>query len=359
MMETKVMVGSLMIVGAVTLGGRAATAAEPCDAVGNLHFVCGAMNSEDLVRVPGTDWIVASGFAGGGSPGGHLYLVNARDKSLKVLFPGPNPSIHPDKATYSACPGAPDLGKFSAHGLNLRPGNNGVHTLYVVNHGGREAIELFELDATKTEPTVTWVGCAVMPPHTWPNSVAPLPDGGMVATDMFDPEDKTASDKMNAGENTGAVYEWHPGKAFTLVPGSEMSGNNGIEVSPDGKWIYVNAWGSKAVVRLSRGESPVHRDTLPAGFLVDNLRWGAKDVLWVAGQDVPAKEVFGCFESSTVRCTQGWRVVKWDTAAMKLEPVLTEAGNPDFGDATVALPVDDNIFVGTFRGDRIAYFPAK
>lgn len=358
-MKTRIFFGSLIIAGAVALVGRGASAAEPCNPVGSLHFVCGAMNSEDLVRVPGTDWIVASGFAGGGASVGHLYLVNARDKSLKVLFPGASPSIRPDKTTYEACPGAPDLTKFSAHGLNLRSGSNGVHTLYVVNHGGREAIELFELDAAKATPTVTWIGCAVMPAHTWPNAVAPLPDGGMVATDMFDPDDKTAPDKMNAGENTGAVYEWHSASGFKVVPGSEMSGNNGIEVAPDGTWLYVNAWGGKAVVRLSRGASPVQRDTLPAGFLVDNLRWGADGVLWVAGQDVPAKEVFGCFESHQTRCTQGWRIVKWDTRSMKLDPVLTEPGNPEFGDATVALPVDNEIFVGTFRGDRVALLPAK
>lgn len=358
-MKTRSMMAGLMMAGALALGSRAATAAEPCNAEGKLHFVCGAMNSEDLVQVSGTDWIVASGFAGGGAPVGHLYLVNARDKSLKDLFPGPNPAIRPDKTAYGACPGAPDLAKFSTHGLNLRRGNNGLHTLYVVNHGGREAIEIFELDSTKGEPSATWVGCAVMPPHTWPNSVAPLPDGGMVVTDMFDPDDKAAPDKMNAGENTGAVYEWHADGGFKMVPGSEMSGNNGIEVSPDGKWIYVNAWGNKQIVRLSRGASPAKRDALPAGYLVDNLRWGADGMLWVAGQNVPAKDVFSCFESKNTRCTQGWRVDKLDTSAMKLEPVLAEQGNPEFGDATLALPIDNEIFVGTFRGDRIAYFPAK
>jgi hypothetical protein len=44
---------------------------------------------------------------------------------------------------------------------------------------------------------------------------------------------------------------------------------------------------------------------------------------------------------------------------MKLHPVMAEAGNPEFGDATVALKVGGNTFIGTFRGDRIAYFPSK
>ncbi|MGD9616135.1 MAG: SMP-30/gluconolactonase/LRE family protein [Alphaproteobacteria bacterium] len=303
--------------------------------------------------------MIASGFAGGSASVGHLYLINTRDKSLKVLFPGDHPVIRRNKEVYPDCPGAPDLTKFSTHGINLRRGNNGHNTLYVVNHGGREAIELFDLDTGKGEPIVSWVGCAVMPPHAWPNSVAPLPDGGIVVTSMFNPGDKAFPDKLDRGENTGAVYEWHRGKGFTQVPGSEMSGANGVEVSPDGIWIYVAAWGSKALVRLPRGGATGQRTELPAGFLVDNLRWGPDGMLWVTGQDVPAKDVFGCFESKATRCTQPWRIAKLDTNAMKLMPVASESGNPAFGDATVALPLGNEIFVGTFRGDRIAYMPAK
>ena len=149
-----------------------------------------------------------------------------------------------------------------------------------------------------------------MPAHVWPNSVAPLPDGGMVVTKMFDPDDKTAPEKLAAGNVIGAVYEWHPKTGVALVPGSEMSGNNGIEASPDGKWIYVAAWGNKAVVRLPRGGTGGERTELPAGFLVDNLRWGPDGMLWVTGQDVPANDVFGCFESKATRCTQPWRIDK-------------------------------------------------
>ena len=355
-------VAALFMAGVVTIGiSGPVVAAEPCNPVGKLHFVCGPLNSEDLVQVPGTQWIVASGMDGGDAGShGSLHLVNSSDKSSKTLFPGSNPQLTWDKATYGDCPGEPDLGKFSAHGLNLRPGSNGANTLYVVNHGGRESIEIFALDTRGATPAVTWIGCAVMPSHTWPNSVAPLPNGGMVVTDMFDPGDHKSSDKMAAGENTGAVYEWHPHKGYALVPGSQMSGDNGIEVSRDGKWIYVAAWGNKAVVRLARdGGASAKPETLPAGFLADNLRWAPDGKLLLAGQDTGAKEVFGCFESHQTRCTQPWRIVKWDTAAMKLEPVVSEAGNPEFGDATVALQSGEDIYVGTFRGDRIAYFSLK
>ncbi len=356
-----IIAAGLFVAAAAAIGGSApsAAAAEPCTAAGRLGFVCGPLNSEDLVQVPGTQWIVASGMDGGAAgPRGGLHLVDARDKSWKTLFPGSRPQVKWDKALYGDCPSPPDLSKFSAHGLNLRRGGNNADTLYVVNHGGRESIEIFVLDAKGAEPTVTWVGCAVMPDRTWPNAVAPTPGGGMVVTDMFDPKDPKAPAKLAAGEETGAVYEWQPHRGFKLVPGSRMSGNNGIEVSRDGKWIYVAAWGNKAVVRLSRGGgAPATR--LPVGFLADNLRWAPDGSLMVAGQDVPAKEVFACFESHSPRCTQPWRIVKWDTTAMKVTPVVSEKGDPEFGDATVGLAVGDEMFVGTFRGDRIAYFSLK
>jgi hypothetical protein len=98
------------------------------------------MNSEDLVQVPGTDWLVSSGFAGGGADSGHRYLINSRGKSWKALFPTGNPRLRRDKENYGGCPGTPDLAKFSTHGLNLRPGNDGTATLSVINHGRRDAL---------------------------------------------------------------------------------------------------------------------------------------------------------------------------------------------------------------------------
>jgi hypothetical protein len=358
-MKPVVAFGALILASAALVGARPATAAVPCKPSGNLHFVCGTLNSEDLVSVPGTQWIVASGMAGGATPDrGSLHVVNRLTRYWATIFPGPHPRIQPDKAAYSDCPGPPDLSKFTAHGLNLRPDRDGFDTLYVVNHGGRESIEVFRLSTRTHLPSVAWIGCAVMPPHTWPNSVAPIPGGGMVVTDMFDPGDKNVQQKLAAGEITGAVYEWHPTTGFHLVPGSELSGDNGIEVSPDGKYIYVAVWGGRAVARLPRGTGP-DRKIVPTGFQTDNLRWAPDGMLMVTGQAAPATAVFSCFASKAVRCTQGWDMAKLDPATMTLQPVAHDPGDPEFGDATVGLEVGHEIFVGTFRGDRIAYFPVK
>lgn len=50
----------------------------------------------------------------------------------------------PATATYGDCPG-PVSRPFRPHGLYLRPGDSGTHTLFVVGHGEREAIEVFEV----------------------------------------------------------------------------------------------------------------------------------------------------------------------------------------------------------------------
>ena len=49
---------------------------------------------------------------------------------------------------FQSCAGPLTRG-FRPHGLNLRPGLGGRHTLYVVRHGAREAIEVFALDAAR------------------------------------------------------------------------------------------------------------------------------------------------------------------------------------------------------------------
>jgi hypothetical protein len=39
--------------------------------------------------------------------------------------------------------------------------------------------------------------------------------------------------------------------------------------------------------------------------------------------------------------------------------LASKPGSPEFGDATVGLQMGSDMFVGTFRGDRIAYFSLK
>src|SRR5215210_6410294 len=99
--------------------GTAQTAA--CAPSGGLTFICGVQNPEDLVLVPGTQWLVASGMA----PGSGLHLVDTRAKMVRNLYPAAAPSVRADRAKYGNCPGPLDAKQAVLHGLSLRQAQPG------------------------------------------------------------------------------------------------------------------------------------------------------------------------------------------------------------------------------------------
>jgi hypothetical protein len=319
-----------------------------CDPLGNVQFICGLSGPEDLVPVPRSDWIIASGDAAPGA----ITLVNARDKTTSPLYPSSNLRRRLDAVTYDSCPGPIDPDekeKFRAHGLALRSDRGALHTLYVVHHGNRESIEVFEFDARATPPSLTWVGCAVAPDPIGLNSVVPLPEGGFATTNFQPRGAASGRANMQAGERNGELWEWHTRTGWKIVPGSEASGANGIEISKDGKWFYMGGWGSQTFIRFSRGQTPVKRDDIPVGFRLDNLRWAPDGSLLAAGQEIPAAGGFAMVTS---------RVTKIDPNTLKVRDIVRYPYNDVFNFSTGAIQVGREIWVGSVRGDKIARFPA-
>ena len=200
---------ALAIVLASPLGISGQTAAG-CNPVGEIRFVCDQNGPEDLVAVPGTPWLIASAFG----PDGGLNLIDTKAASSMRLFPGAAATSRPDTRTYDACPGpleGTDREKFRTHGLYLKAGRN-VHTLYVVHHGNRESVEVFEIDARGKTPAIAWIGCAVAPDPIGLNAVVALPEGGFAATN-FDPRRPAGarggafSSDLLEGRNNGEVWE--------------------------------------------------------------------------------------------------------------------------------------------------------
>ena len=329
----------------VLLLGTAGPRAPGCDPVGNIRFICDQSGPEDLAIVPGSKWVLSSGMTANGA----IRLVNVRDRTSTILFPSASAKERLDKKTYESCPGPIDPAekdKFRAHGLYLRPGKNSLHTLYLVHHGNRESIEVFELDARPKSPVLTWIGCAVAPDPIGLNSVVGLPDGGFITTN-FSPRNQDAAgrDRMMQGENNGELWEWHTSSGWKKVPGSETAGPNGLEISNDGKWLYIGGWGSQSVIRLSRGQTPVKKGTVQVGFRVDNVRWAPDNTLLAAGQGGTAP-------------SQTSNVSKVETNSLKVQALVRQPYGDALTAGTVAIQIGKEIWVGSVRGDRIAIFPA-
>ena len=66
---------ALVVLGWLAIGAQAQPSCAP---TGDVSYVCGPKNPEDLVLVPGTQWIVSSGMAEGAG----FYLVDSRAGSF-------------------------------------------------------------------------------------------------------------------------------------------------------------------------------------------------------------------------------------------------------------------------------------
>lgn len=316
-----------------------APGAAQCEPDGEIEFVCGPVSPEDLIQLPDSPWVVVASMV----DDGYLSAADSRDGRTVRLFPTVTtpPRARHDTALYRDCPGM-TTERFRAHGVSLRPGEDGAHTLYVVRHTGREAIEVFEVDAAGPVPSLTWVGCAVAPEGVGLNAVVPLPEGGFAATSPA----------------TGDIWEWRPGRAWSRVPGSVDIGPNGLEIDPDGRSFLVAGYAAQSVIRLPRGPGAMPTDRIEVGFYVDNVHWAPDGSLLAAGHRAPDRARVGeCVRGETCEGVTS-HVARVDTEALTAEEIFSYPSNDHLRLGTAAIQVGDELWVGGVgEGLRIARAP--
>ena len=327
---------------------------DSCTPTAQFAFVCGATKPEDLTHIPDTPWIIASGFATGAG----LKLIDSLTRRASLWFSGAHDQVAPDPR-YRDCATPPDPKLFTARGLSLRMIEQGQGRLLVVNHGGREAIEVFAIDARgQGAPALRWQGCLAMPPGHVANAAASYTDGTVIATVLTRPG--TSITDFVLGRTTGGVYERQPGDAaFRLLPGTELPGNNGLETARDDGGFYVIAFGLREVVAYARQDTrqPLWRAQAPE-FMPDNIHWDG-DRLLLAGmvRDEPAcgglrKIVDGVADGMT--CHRGYAVAQLDPATRRFSLVAYGPPDPAFNGVSAAIILGNDLWLGSYQADRIA-----
>ncbi len=325
----------------------------PCEPEGPARPICGFQSPEDLVALPGGEAILVSEFGSmDGTRPGRLSIFELASEERRVLFNGGDADGSSAIWGDSACPGPPPP-SFSPHGIHLSERPDGALQLLVVQHGGRESIEFFEVRGEGTDFSVDWRGCAVAPPRTWLNSVAAVPSGGFLTTNMMErlssEEDLAAA--FASGVASGYVVSWSREDGFGRLPGSEGAMPNGIEVSADGRLVFLNSSGEGEVRRIVRDTGEVEAIASVVGL--DNARWASDGRLVVAsvpGDDNVDFEV--CMNLAEGFCPIAFEIVAIDPVTMETE-VLYGNGGPPMGGGTVGLVIGKELFVGSFAGDRI------
>jgi hypothetical protein len=322
-----------------------------CGPSGGLNFICGLQAPEDLVLIPGTRWLIASGMAAGSG----LHLIDTQAKTARNFFGQGLATVRADKSKFSGCPAAPDPKQVVLHGLSLRPAQPGRYTLYATNHGGRESIEVFEVDAGNAIPSASWIGCVLLPEKLAANSVAAFSDGALVATVLTLPG-KTFEDVW-AGRNTGVVLMWTPGsKEFRTLAGTELPGNNGIETSRDDREFFVASTGLKRIVAFSRADpSKPLRFAQLKEFAPDNVRLD-RDRLITVGMIDDERSCGGAPKTpADIQCPRGWIADSIDPKTMAVTEVARGPAAPPYTGSATAVPVGDTLWLSSFNVDRVAY----
>src|SRR5215813_10092369 len=115
-------------------------------------YIAGPVNAEDLVVAPGGEWVLTSGMTGPTAPLGRLYAVRVEDGACSEIYPyGAACALNADRFVPQA-----DLDpfKFRPHGIDVSLRPDGRVELYVVNHGGTESVEVFEVHLDGPRPAL-------------------------------------------------------------------------------------------------------------------------------------------------------------------------------------------------------------
>jgi hypothetical protein len=159
------------------------------------------------------------------------------------------------------------------------------------------------------------------------------------------------------------VLQWTPGTpAFVELKGTELVANNGIETSPDDREFYVASTPTRRVYAFSRatpGGGPLRFAQLK-DFGPDNIRWTAGNRLIAAGliDDEPAcggrpKDEKG------IQCPMGYAVATIDPKTMMATEIARGQRTPSFTGTASAVVTGNQLWLGSFLADRLAYRSLK
>jgi hypothetical protein len=217
---------SIGFIAVLLLSGPRGVAPAAC--VGTLS---GFTDPEDIAALPGTSSIVISQQSEDGPAKGIVILDTRRGRRTIIKNP---PAAEP-------C----TLGRGGGIGIR-REGSN--YRLMRIVHAAADTIEVWRVSMTGRTPRAVRTACIHIPTSLYLNDIAPLPDGGLIATHMFDRtiEPMKRNRMFLSGAPTGWVARWSARSGWSRVPNSDGAFSNGIDVSPDGRWIaFAETYGHR------------------------------------------------------------------------------------------------------------------
>ncbi len=323
-----------------------------CGVHGDIEILCGARSPEDIEATPDGKFLIVPQFVGAGRGGAPTTpaVMEIFDIAKKTYAKLPVTNDPRKDWGDAACPG-PLGDALVGHGISLAKRDGGWE-LYVVNQGGmRFSMELFELKETGGVWGLIWHGCVVSKADF--NDVAALPDGSFIATHPTVLQ--TPGMDLFSGAPSGYVVHWTAGKGEEELPGTRVGYPNGVLVSADGRYMYLNAWTAKEVHKYDLKDGKELK-VVKLDFMPDNITWTAKHQMLAAG----VKGTRGdCPAGSGTPCNQAFGIAQIDPAKMEAKTVFDSQGKGALiGGVSVAFEAGNSIYIGAFQGDRLVKIAA-
>ena len=323
---------------------------EGCKSDQEIQVICLVKNPEDLAVTPDNDFLIVSEF-GGIEPleemiPGKLSLLNLKTEEIEPLDMSYSNNTWGD----GLC-SRKNNDLLGPHGIDLITRNDGLYQLAVVNHIEYESIEMYELIKSETSWHLIWRGCVRAPVENYLNDVSLKSDGSLFVSHMYDRDSSISSFLLAAlfKKKTGYVLQWNNKQGFSKVVESEGSMPNGLAYDENNNLLYINDnLGDKVRILDLNNKTSVADTYLNAP---DNLIL-TEESLWVTTLDHEILDTIKCIEYTV--CALPFSVYELDPVTLE-EKQRFSFRKTVFGLPTVALPVKDKIWIGSFRSDRIAY----
>jgi len=310
-----------------------------------LTVYCITSNPEDLALTPDNQSLIVSEFGGirpyEESQEGSFSIFDLTTSSIKEMpiIIGLNVWGEPQCQR--------DSDTFGPHGIDLNKRDDGSYQLAVVNHYPTETIEFFEL-RKDDQWSLIWKGCVNVPEKYYFNDIALESDGSFYVTHMY-PREITITAWLNAAlfkYSTGLVLFWSHNK-FEELEFTKAGQPNGIVKSGNTLYVANNLSDSITGYDLVEQQEIAHfHINSPDNLILQD------DSIWVTSLEHEAVDVLSC---PSEQCSLPFNVYSLSSQDLKLQKVYSF--NEDvMGLPTVALPVDDKIWMGSFRLDRLVNF---
>lgn len=325
----------------------------PCEENGYMIPICGVQAPEDLVLTDGGRFLLFSSYVAGGGLG----VLDSSDDSVQVYTAPYGLQEQPGAGWGAAdCPG-PVPEDLLTHGIDLSQRADGRWQLLVVNHGGREAVEFFEVLMREDEPPLLeWRGCAVAPENGHFNDVVALPEGGFLVTHMFDSQSLYwGMAKTYLGLDSGVIYQWSEEDGYQALEPTRSPFPNGLALAADGEHLFVNAYASGEVRKYRRPDYALVGSAEVPG--PDNSNWAANGQLLIASHRISLGNMFDAmpaYEGGPAMLH--FVVVALDPETMETREIFEHQG-PPLGAVTAVEEAGDYLYMGSYLGERMAKVP--